>query len=147
MTTPDKLRDLIARLNAYILDAKFAKEVTAVLEQYAVSLKKAVEPVALATELQRISVQLDAALNIGQVRHLQTTASDCADRLAVLAASLLAPDAPSLERKPLTDEWILSMCGQAWVPEIVKTWVRAIEAAHGITDSAALAKEQSNGNR
>lgn len=37
-----------------------------------------------------------------------------------------------VERKPLTDEQIRSMCAQPWVFDTVKQWVRITEAAHGI---------------
>jgi len=40
-----------------------------------------------------------------------------------------------LQRKPLTDEWIRSRCGQTWVFETAKQWIRLAEAAHGIKDN------------
>jgi len=35
-------------------------------------------------------------------------------------------------QQPLTDEWIKSMCKEAWTFETVKKWVCIVEAAHGI---------------
>lgn len=37
-----------------------------------------------------------------------------------------------VERKPLPDSWIRSMCAQPWVFDTVKQWVRITEDAHGI---------------
>jgi len=38
------------------------------------------------------------------------------------------------QRKPLTDEWIRSRCGQTWVFETAKQWIRIAEAAHSIKE-------------
>jgi len=37
-------------------------------------------------------------------------------------------------QQPLTDEWIKSMCKEAWTFETVKKWVCIVEAAHGIKE-------------
>lgn len=39
-----------------------------------------------------------------------------------------------VQRQPLTDEQIRSMCKETWVFETVKKWARLIEAAHGIKE-------------
>lgn len=36
-------------------------------------------------------------------------------------------------REPLSDEWIRALCKESWVFDTVQKWVRAVEAAHGIT--------------
>jgi hypothetical protein len=41
---------------------------------------------------------------------------------------------PPAQRKPLTDEWIRSRCGQTWVFETAKQWIRLAEAAHNIKE-------------
>ena len=43
-----------------------------------------------------------------------------------------APHPP--QRKPLSDEWIRSRCGQTWVFETAKQWIRIAEATHGIKE-------------
>lgn len=36
-------------------------------------------------------------------------------------------------REPLSDEQIRALCKESWVFDTAQKWVRAIEAAHGIT--------------
>lgn len=85
-----------------------------------------------AQEAARLAALLDAE----QVRTVD------ADVMHSQAAALLRSQAARIAelerelarmREPLSDEQIRALCKESWVFDTAQKWVRAIEAAHGIT--------------
>lgn len=84
--------------------------------------------------------QLESAYQRGYLDGIGRQCPQCADYRAMylkVRDELAAEQQREIQRpQPLTDEQISAMCKHTWVFETAKQWVRAIEAAHEIKDSA-----------